>query len=180
MLPRTPCAATFASSTTRSRRPAALRLTLAALLLLARPVAAQEAPASAGGSPPAPSSPVWNKVLPLPDGRTLVTDGAFALDAAIARPATLPTVVLPKATGARYDAIMQAPAVKEVRARDLRPGRRNYLAPDGTPFNPLYVDYLRRTVNFNTLAFRINGGPLDPVVVVLDGRPVGVVMPMAR
>jgi hypothetical protein len=160
--------------------PPAISASMVALLLVASPALSQEAPAPAGGAPPAPSSPIWNKVLPLPDGRTLVTDGAFALDAAIVRPATMPAIVVPKETGAKYEALMNAPAVKEVRARDLTLGRRNYLAPEGTPINTLYVDYLRRTVNFNKLAFRINGGPLDPVVVVLDGQPVGIVMPMAR
>ena len=159
---------------------AALLLTLAAMLLPVRTAATQEAPARPGAAPATPSSPGWNKVLPLPDGRTLVTDGAFAIDAAIARPATLPTVVVPKQTGAKYQTLMNAPAVTEVRARDLTLGPRHYQAPDGTSINSLYVDYLRRTVNFNKLAFRINGGRLDPVVVVLDGQPVGVVMPMAR
>jgi hypothetical protein len=180
MLPRVLSPAPFVDTVTGPRLLAALLSTLAAMLLLGRPVMAQDAPASPGAASAAPSSPVWNKVLPLPDGRTLVTDGAFALDAAIARPATLPAIVVPKETGARYETLMNAPAVTEVRARDLTLGRRHYQAPDGTSINSLYVDYLRRTVNFNKLAFRINGGRLDPVVVVLDGQPVGVVMPMAR
>jgi len=52
------------------------------------------APGSAG-------DPVWQRTLHLSDGRTFVTDGGIAMDAALAKPASLPSQTLPEAS-AKY------------------------------------------------------------------------------
>src|SRR5262245_19145253 len=41
-------------------------------------------------APGTPGDPVWQGVLHLSDGRTFVTDGGLAIDAALAKPAKLP------------------------------------------------------------------------------------------
>ena len=44
--------------------------------------------------PGTPGDPAWQGTLSLTDGRTFVTDGGLAIDAALARPATVPARVV--------------------------------------------------------------------------------------
>ncbi len=73
----------------------------AALLSLWLPcmAAAQDQPPRLTPAVPGSAAPVWQRALRLSDGRLFVTDGALAIDAALARPATMPGYVLPKARG---------------------------------------------------------------------------------
>jgi hypothetical protein len=45
-------------------------------------------------APGTPGDPAWQGTLSLTDGRTFVTDGGLAIDAALARPATVPARAL--------------------------------------------------------------------------------------
>ena len=45
--------------------------------------------------PGTPGNPAWQGTLRMSDGRTFITDGGLAVDAALARPAALPTRELP-------------------------------------------------------------------------------------
>jgi hypothetical protein len=153
------------------------RVVLLMLLMVALPLCA---PAGQGGQqfpPPGQTrDPQWNRVLKLPDGRILVTDGALALDAAIAKPASLPATVLPEQTGKRYADIMDAKHEDDFALSSLTSGERMYLTPSGIGINTNYIDYLKRIVS-GAIRFRMNKS-LDPIVIVVGGKPAGVVMPM--
>ena len=123
------------------------------------------------------ATPTWNKQLRMSDGRTFVTDGAFALDAAIAKPAELPKVVLHEASAKILEGYMTAPATDEFGVGDMSSGARagSYRSPSGVVLNALYVDFLRRVLP--SARFRTKG-ELQPVAILSSGKPVGVVMPM--
>lgn len=156
----------------------ALRVAVLILPLLGQALLAWQTSAPAGTAPGA-SAPAWSKRLQLPDGRTFVSDGAIALDVAVAKPATLPSVQLPAATGANIGKMLGAPFAAEFRSAQLMTRGKHYATPDGVVLNRLYVDYLRRMVAGGRLSFRVNG-PTAAVIAALDGRPVAVVMPMAQ
>lgn len=153
-------------------------LLLGAGLLIAANVHAQK-PSPPLGIPAGASEPAWTKRLNMPDGRTFVSDGAMALDAAIARPATLPSIVIPAATSASIDRMLNGAFASEVRSAQLSPNGRYYATPDDVRLNTGYIDYLRRAVGGHRLRFRVRGAA-EAVVITVDGKPVGVLMPMAK
>lgn len=153
-------------------------LLIAGLLFVARPAFAQQARPPVGPAPGA-SEPTWTKTMPMSDGRTFVTDGALAMDAAIARPTTLPKIVLPSASASLIEKFMTAPFTSEVRAAALTPSRGHYATPDGVLLNRVYVEYFRRIAAQHRLRFRVKGAR-EPVVAVLDGQPIAVLMPIAQ
>jgi hypothetical protein len=122
-------------------------------------------------------APIWTRVVRLSDGRTFVTDGAITLDAALAKPKTLPTVVLPEATGKVIEKYLAAPLENEYSYSQLSTGKypRSYVAPSGIFLGADYVEYLARTLGKRNLRLRMKG-ELDPIVVLVSGKPVGLVM----
>jgi hypothetical protein len=131
--------------------------------------------------PTAPGShgdPVWQGVLRFADGRTFVTDGGLAIDAAFAKPAQLPTRELPPRV---LDQYLNAAHKSEYGFSDLSAAAsgRSYTAPNGIPLNATYVNFLRRTLSVRSVRFRMNGD-MQPVVIVASGTAVGVLMPMKQ
>jgi hypothetical protein len=124
----------------------------------------------------ASDGPKWSKRLTLSDGRTFVSDGAIALDASFVKPAGIESMIA--VPGAAVERHFQAPFTSEIRASDLAARGTQYVTPEGIPLSALYVDYLRRHVG-SRLRLRITGDR-QPIVLMLDGRAVGVVMPMAK
>jgi hypothetical protein len=117
----------------------------------------------------------------LSDGRTLVTDGGLAIDAGIAKPAALPTQVLGPASAKILEGYLAAPLKDEFTLGDLRSTAtgHTYIAPSGVVLNATYIDYLRRIMPTTKLRFRMKGD-LEPVVVLANGTPIGVLMPVKR
>jgi hypothetical protein len=142
--------------------------------------------AAALASAPAPSPvqviatvPVWTQTvkLPPPDGRTLVTDGRLALDVAVAKPAVRPSASLPPDAAKAFASYLAASYPTEFGLDDLREGKTQtlFVGPGDLGLATHYVLFLRR--NLPKIRFRSKGAN-DPVIIVLDGRPVGLVMPM--
>jgi len=52
-----------------------------------------------------------------------------------------------------------------------------YAAPNGVTLNPTYIEYLRRTLPESRVRLRMKG-LTEPVVILLDGKPIGLLMPM--
>ena len=121
----------------------------------------------------------WNKKFRVPDGRLFVTDGAFMLDAELAKPRVLPDLELPAATGELMGRYMAAEGRDEIELDDLERGEleETYEAPNGLPFAAKYVEFLQDKVPDASLRI---GGDMEPVVIVDDGKPVGLVMAKAR
>jgi hypothetical protein len=148
------------------------------LCTVARASVAQQSPIR-----PLPPSvdapPKWSRVLHMPDGRTFVTDGGFTIDAAIAKPSTMPATVLPDETGARFSRIFSAPFDREIRMSELRPGslQNTFVTPGNIVLNGNYVKFLGRTVPPDRVRLRVKG-QFDPVVIVVDKQPIGVLMPV--
>jgi hypothetical protein len=136
---------------------------------------------SPGGASTDAATPNWQRLVRLQDGRTFVSDGAFSLDAALAKPAVLPTHILTEATAKVVEGYLTAALPDEFALSQLAPRRdlQKYVAPSGVMLNPIYVDYLRRTLPGSTLRFRMKGD-LEPIVIVLDSKAVGLLMPMKR
>lgn len=137
-------------------------------------LAQQTQPPVPAGETASDGTPTWKWRIQVKDGRTFVTDGAFAIDAAIARPAVLPTAI-----PATVDRFLEAPFEHEFGARDLTAALRHYATPNGVTMNSKYVDYLKRLVAARQLRFRV-ATAREPVVVAVDGKPIAVLMPMAR
>lgn len=132
-------------------------------------------------APGTPGDPKWQRHLRLSDGRTFVTDGGLALDAALAKPATLPGEVLSSASSKVLEGYMAAKRKDECSVSELKKAAngRSYTSPTGIGFNATYIDYLRRILPAASLRFRMEAH-LDPVVIVSNGTVVGVLMPVAR
>ena len=124
--------------------------------------------------------PQWSRVLKMPDGRTFVTDGGISIDAAIAKPATLPSVVLPPESGKNIADRMATPHDHEIALADLRRGgfKNSFATPDGIELNGNYVAFLRQTTPSAKMRLRTKG-KRDAVVVVIDGQAVAIIMPLA-
>lgn len=146
-------------------------LTLAAPVLLAQTRLKPTAPGTAG-------DPVWLAVARLSDGRTLVTDGGIAIEAALAKLASLPEKEF---SGKVIENYFGLPLKDEYRFSDFTPSAngRTYTTPNGIPLNATYLDYLRRTLPAASVRFRM-GGELQPVVILVDGKAVGVLMPVRK
>jgi hypothetical protein len=131
-------------------------------------------------SPAVVAPPQWTRVLKMPDGRTFVTDGGISIDVKIAKPATLPSVVLPPESGKIIADRMAAPHDHEIGLGDLRPGsfKNSFATPDGIELNGNYVTFLRQTTPSAKMRLRTKG-KRDAVVVVIDGQAVAIMMPLA-
>ena len=157
------------------------RFDLVALsVLLLSPVAGvQQIPAPP--MPPSPhvvAPPTWTRNVQMPDGRTFVTDGGLAIDAVVAKPEAMPAAALPVETGKIFEGHLKASPTDEIDLADLKPGehKNTFVGPRGVGVSGNYVTYLRRTLPKSRLRFR---GDRDPVVIVVDNRPVGLLMPLA-
>lgn len=124
--------------------------------------------------------PVWTQTvkLPPPDGRTLVTDGRLALEIAVAKPAVRPSASLPPDAAKAFASYLAASYPTEFGLEDLHEGKTQtlFIGPGNLGLSTHYVLFLRR--NLPKIRFRAKGSS-DPVILVLDGRTVGLVMPMA-
>ena len=65
---------------------------------------------------------------------------------------------------------------KDLDATCLRPYR---ITPSGIALNATYIEYLRRILPAASVRFRMTG-KMQPVVVVADGKVIGVLMPVAQ
>jgi len=156
-----------------------------ALLVLAVLVA-QGSPANPPSNPilkPAPgeggAEPGWSRALKLDDGRTFVTDGAMSIDATAVKATKMPAQVISGAGAQVMVKHLAATPPNEYRLSQLSSGPipRSYSCPNGVLLNAGYVDYLRRVLPANRVRLRVDG-TMQPVLIVLDERPIGVVMPM--
>jgi hypothetical protein len=132
-------------------------------------------------TPTAPGSagdPIWQGTLRMSDGRTFVTDGGLAIDSAIARLSKVPDRQLPSKVLEEY---LKAPQKDACRLDDLTgiaPGK-TYKTPSGIALNSTYINYLRRTLPARSVRLRMTA-PARPVLVEVDGKLVGVLMPVAQ
>jgi hypothetical protein len=131
-------------------------------------------------TPTAPGTagdPVWQGIVRLSDGRTFLTDGGLAVDTAFAKPATLPAREIP---GKVLETYLNAERKNEYGLSDLTPAAtgKTFTTPSGIPLNATYISYLRRTLP-SGVRFRV-GGELEPIGIVVDGKVVGVLMPVRK
>jgi hypothetical protein len=166
---------------TMSRRAVLKAILTSALLGVLIPGAAlsQDRPPPPLPAAPGSAGPTWQRTLRLSDGRTFVSDGGLAIDAALAKPATLPADVLPSASVLERQLSAQMPDEFGLSQLSPRPDGRTYRTPSGVDLNQTYIDFLRRVLPPAQVRLRMGGGR-EPVIVVLGGKPVGVFMPVAR
>lgn len=130
-------------------------------------------------SPSVIAPPTWWRAVQMPDGRTFVTDGGLSVDVALARPAVLPSEVLPPASGKVIAGLLAAPHDHETGLGDLRAGSatNTFTTPDGVVLNGNYIALLRSALPGGRARLRTKGNTA-PVVVVAEGRAVAVMMPI--
>ena len=149
-----------------------LGLGLAATAASAQPVA-----------PPDPATvletPAWSRTIRLADGRVFVTDGGFALEAALARPKTMPPEIQGPQGAQALAGHLALANPTDAGLAELKTGTRknSFVAPNGLELNGNYIGFLRRVAPAARLKMK---GPMDPIVVVLDGKVIGVFMPLRQ
>jgi len=129
-------------------------------------------------SPSVVAPPTWWRAIPMPDGRTFVTDGGLSIDAALVKPATLPER-LPPASATLLARHLATPHEKETALGDLQPGKspNTFSTEDGVVLNGNYITLLRSVLAPGRTRLRTKG-KTDPVVVMADGQAVAVMMPI--
>jgi hypothetical protein len=121
--------------------------------------------------------PIWQAVVRTSDQRTFLTDGGLAIDAALAKPATLPEREVP---GKVLETYFSAAHSAECSLADLnRASGKTYTTPNGIPLNATYIDYLRRILPRGEVRLRMSGDT-QPVVIVADAKVLGVLMPVRK
>jgi len=152
--------------------------TVAALAMTAHPAWAQSQPKMTPTVPGAAGDPVWQGVVRLSDGRAFVTDGGLAIDAAIAKPAALPTRELP---GKVLQDYINAAHKDEHRLTDLTrtASGTSYATPTGATISATYVNFLRRVLPVATVRLRASAAD-RPVIIMANGKAVGVLMPVRQ
>jgi hypothetical protein len=148
------------------------------VLLMTQVTWAQKQPPMKPTAPDAGGDPVWQGIVRASDGRTFITDGGLAIDTALAKPASLPARELP---GKVLDGQLAAAHKAEYRFSDLRVEKpsRTYASPNGILLNATYIDYLRRILPASSARLRMTGD-MQPIVIVADGKAVGVFMPVRK
>jgi hypothetical protein len=128
-------------------------------------------------APGSPGDPVWQGTVHMSDGRTFITDGGLALDAALAKPPTLPTREVPAKVLEEY---LRATHKDECSMSDLTLAAtgKTYTSPSGIALNATYINYLRRVAPRGS-RLRMTDG-MHPIVVVADRTPIGVLMPVKK
>lgn len=156
-------------------------LTVSFVCAMAAGVAAQSPPSSRPplSSPSVVQPPTWWRVLQMPDGRTFVTDGGLSIEAGLAKPTTMPSVVLPPVSAKTIAGHLVAPHTRESGIGELRPGSaaNTFLTPDGVLLNGNYVTLLRGIAPPARTRLRTTSST-SPVIIVVGGQPVGVMMPL--
>jgi hypothetical protein len=130
--------------------------------------------------PADPAAPQWNRLVRLDDGREFVTDRNIMLEVRIVKPATLPTDTVP---GGWLQGFLRTVPPGEYSLEQLERRTQGgvvvYVMPGDTMLDARYVEYLKSLDDASDLHLR-SSGRMDPVQIVLDGEPIGVVMPMAH
>jgi hypothetical protein len=146
-------------------------LVMAAQMMVAQTRMKPTAPGTSG-------DPTWQGIVRMRDGRTFVTDGGLAIDAALAKPAKLPDRELAAKLLETYFA---ASHKNECGFKDLAGATsgRTYSTPSGIALNATYINYLRRILPAASARFRMNGN-MEPVVIVVNGKAIGVLMPVKQ
>jgi len=163
---------------TRDMRRITTTATLAVTVLTAHLLFAQMQQPLKPTAPGTSGDPVWQGIVRLTDGRTFVTDGGLAIDAALAKPAKLPDRQLPPKALEGY---LNAAHKDEYTFSDLTAAAtgNTYTTPSGIALNAAYISYLRRTLPARSVRFRMSA-PRQPVVIIESGKAVGVLMPVAQ
>lgn len=147
-------------------------------LVLASAIPALSAQRMTPTTPGTAGDPQWQAVTRLSDGRIFVTDGGMAIDAVVAKVVKLPEKEYP---GKTIETYLAAPHQQEYGFADLKAAAsgKNYDTPIGIPLNATYINYLRRVLPVAATRFRVSG-ELQPVVIMVSGKAVGVLMPVRK
>ena len=131
-------------------------------------------------SPSVVAPPTWWRIMKMPDGRTFVTDGGLFIDAKVAKPASLPSDAIAAASAKVIEEHFNAPHDHELGLQSLRPGdaKNTFTTPDGVVLNGNYITFIRSVAPPARTRLRTRG-KMQAVVVLIDGQPVAVMMPVA-
>jgi hypothetical protein len=156
-----------------------LRLSAALLVALTAVATVSEAQAPPQSDPRLVQTvPAWtHKVkLPPPDGRTLVSDGGLVLDVDVAKPAMRPSQSMPADMGTAVAGYLSGYYPTEFGLADLREGQTAavFVGPQGFAVSRNYVTFLTRYAPRVRLRTK---GVGYPVLLVLDQRPIGLLLP---
>jgi hypothetical protein len=90
-------------------------------------------------------------------------------------------VTLGESAAKTIEKYLAAPLENEYALSQVTAARRgpSYVSPSGVALNAEYLDYLARALGADTVRLRMKAD-LDPVVIVVAGKSVGLIMPMRR
>src|SRR5438045_2834234 len=144
-----------------------------ALSVVSHSVRAEDNSPSDGANKPL----AWKRAVHLHDGRIFVSDGAIALDLELVKPAERPKQDLGEASANVIEQYLNAQLPNECTLSELTRRGDAYAASNGLTLNPIYIEYLRRTLPVSRLRLRMKS-LMEPAVILLDGKAVGLLMPM--
>jgi len=117
---------------------------------------------------PGSPGPLWQRMVQLDDGRTFVTDGGMAIDAALVKPTLPNNAPVSEKIIERY---LSADLPNEFSLSQLSPrDGRTYAAPSGIALNATYIDFVRRTLPTQQVRLRMKGD-LDQCSLQWTARP---------
>jgi hypothetical protein len=101
----------------------------------------------------------------------------MTLDMALAKPAAPPSSIVGGAVATTVEGHLAAQLPNDIALGDLGRHGSNYGGPGGILLNAGYIDYLRALLPARRVRLRMKTNA-EPVVIVLDGKAVGLIMPM--
>jgi len=137
----------------RSIPPHFTALITFALSIVSHRVNAEDSTRHAAESKPL----AWKRIIHLHDGRTLVSDGAIALDLGLVKPAERPKEDLAEANAKVIEGYLNAQLTEEYALSQLTWRGEAYAAPNGVTLNPTYMEYLRRNLPEGQVRLRMKG-----------------------
>ena len=157
-------------------RRAALAVAITVMTVTA--LAAQRQQPMTPATPGTFADPTWQGYAKMSDGRVFVTDGALAIDSVVAKVAKLPEREVPSKV---LDDYLKLPHKDECGLNELTGAisGRTYMTPSGLALSSTYVSYLRRILPAPSVRFR-SGDALEPIIVLVSGKAVGVLMPVKQ
>ena len=152
-------------------------LILAALVAVTS-VASAQAPPPMSDPKLVQTVPAWTQKvkLPPPDNRIFVSDGGIVIDVGIAKPAMRPSQDMPVDMGTAVAGYLSGYYPTEFGLSDLKEGPTAavFVGPQGFALSRNYVTFLTRYAPRVRLHTKGSG---YPVLLVQDGRNVGLLLP---
>jgi hypothetical protein len=121
--------------------------------------------------------PTWAHAVDV-SGRAFVADKALLIASDVAKPTTKPAAKAPAEVGPWAASNFKEKVHETVALSSLKKEGAHYAAANGLQLGADYVDFLAERVGGKHVSFGFRGS-CQPVVVVVKGKPAGLLMPLS-